>query len=302
MLQTIVYFDLFDYPLTSWETYQLLYVEKDIESSYAELKDLLTTSELLQERLFFKDGFFGIRGREEVVAIRQKRQRISHRKYHIARRFVRIARHVPFINLIAVCNNLAFHNAKEKSDLDFFIVTKKYMMPFVRFFLVLISIIFFKRPDSSHHKDTICLSFLVDEAHTDISSMSLSGGDSYLLYWLATLQPLYLRDRTAYDAFIASNQNFLHVLPNLSSRVSTSQTIIGESVIARAGVFLGTVLHAAQNLSGLLYAFQLRKLPKGIREKMNTSTSVIISEGIFKTHTADKRGEIHAQWIQASSR
>lgn len=162
--KTIAYFDIFDYPLTEWELYIWIYSTQGAKITLQLVRKTLKTSDTLQKKFGHKNGMVFLSQRESIVYTRQARYVSSHRKYKIVSRFVRFARHLPFVLQIASCNNLAFFNAKEESDLDFFIVTKKGMMPIVRILMVLISILFFRRPNVAYHKDTICLSFLIDSS------------------------------------------------------------------------------------------------------------------------------------------
>lgn len=294
ILDTIAYFDIFDYPLTHFELHTFLYSENGKSEAFDVLENELASNESLKEALFLKEGFVGLIGREEIIATRQMRYIESHAKFRIVKKFVRFARHVPYVEFIAACNNLAFFNAKKNSDLDFFIVVKKGMVPVTRFLTVLITIFFFKRPSEQHHKDTVCLSFLVDSEHVNVAPLRLPTGDIYMSYWYATLQPMYVRSMNVYASIQGENRVLLRDLPNYLSRISTKLTKLGVSSLAKAleGMPWKKVVNT-------LYAYQLKKLPKQVTSQMNgSSTSVLISPVIFKTHTNDARENIYENWTK----
>ena len=299
VIRTVAYFDMFEYPLTHWEVYLFLYSEDRKRCTLLDIEQTLEESVLLKKKLFFQDGFVGFAGKEKTIATRQRRYVGSHHKYHIVKRFVRLAKAVPFIDLIASCNNLAFSNAKKESDLDFFIVAKKGALPFVRLSLVLLSMVFFSRPQENSHEDTICLSFIIDTGHDELDSMARKEGDIYLTYWYATLIPLYVRDEASYYALEKSNAALLSRLPHHLPRTSTVLTITGTDSIRRLFEMMWTLLRL-DALHSILYSLQVKRLPKEIVDTMNNSSSVIVTPSIFKTHIHDKREHIHEAWLTNS--
>ena len=298
IIKTVSYFDLFDYPLTTWELYLLLYQDENNIYEFDELLHTLTTSDELNQKLFYSAGFVGRKGREENIFIRQQRYITSFSKYRIVKRFARIAQHVPFIELIFSCNNLAFFNAKSSSDLDFLVVTKKGMLPIVRFFLVIISILFFKRPDKRHHKDTICLSFFIDTEHQAFVKFAIKPEDIYLQYWFTTLQLLYCRSMNTYWKLQNDNKAIVSNFPNHLSRFSTLLSHVGKS---KSQHFFETAfsLRGIKKLPQRFFKLQLQWLPVSVTSVMNESSSVIVTPSVFKTHIHDKRKQIHERWTQA---
>ena len=297
ILDTVSYFDIFDYPLTHFEIFTFLYSEQKKEHSFSEVQNCLEKNDELNRKLHFKDGYVGMKGRESLTTERQRRYILSHAKFRKVRRFARLARHLPFVELIAACNNLSFFNAKKESDLDFFIIAKKGKVSVVRFFAVLISIIFFKRPSSTHHEDAICLSFFVDSAHQRVTDLSLPKRDIYMQYWYATLQPLFLKHKKTYETMEEENNEVLSFYPNHYSRVSTSLTQTG---VSRARLFAESIwkMFHLNFLASWLYSFQIKRLPREIATIMNTSTSVVVTSSIFKTHSKDIREKIYDLWNQ----
>lgn len=300
IFNSVSYFDIFDYPLTHFELYSFLFSEEKKRYSFVEVKNCLQESSVLQEKLFFRDGFIGKVSREALISERQKRYIISHDKFRKVRRFAKLAKHLPFVELIAACNNLSFYNAKKESDLDFFIVAKKDMVSVVRLFTVLVSIIFFRRPSNSHHEDAICLSFFVDSNHQNMSNLSLPTRDIYMQYWYETLQPLFMRNKMVYTSIEKENKEVLSFFPNHYSRLSTVLTEIGISRTRSSIEFLWRALHL-DFLASWLYSFQIKHLPVTISSAMNASTSVIITSSIFKTHSKDIRESIYERWTQGKN-
>jgi hypothetical protein len=165
IFNTLIYFDLFDYPLTLLEIHQYLYTGGMEGSSYTllEIEDCLNNSENLKKIIGNKNGFYFIQSREKIIEMRQKRYVLAEYKFKLARRAIQIFKYLPFIKLVAVCNNLAYLNAKKDSDIDLFVIIAKNRLWLSRFFLIIIITLLGLRPPKEKAKDKICLSFYVTE-------------------------------------------------------------------------------------------------------------------------------------------
>ena len=158
IIKSICYFDIFDYPLTLPEIHQWLF---QIKTNLSDLKSVFEQSEFLKEKIGQKDGFYFLNGREEIIEIRKKRKEISEKKIKRAKKICKwLLFFNPFVKGVAVCNDLAYFNAPENSDIDLFIITQKNSIWAARFFLVFSLKLFGLRPTEKNKKDKICLSFL----------------------------------------------------------------------------------------------------------------------------------------------
>ena len=85
ILHTILYADLFDYPLTSAEVAHYLI---GLSCLAEEVCTCLSRSDWLAERVTDVDGYFVVRGREALVAQRLERAVASDRLWRRARRLL----------------------------------------------------------------------------------------------------------------------------------------------------------------------------------------------------------------------
>ncbi len=187
ILEVIVYFDLFSYPLTSLEIWQNL----EHKATYLEVYEQLLKSQWLRTRMSTDCGMWFLRGRESIVITRQSNYRASKEKIDKVRRFVRIARFIPWIQNIFACNSLGFLHSRPESDIDLFIVVRRGRIWCARFFAVLVAKLF-GRPHATHFKDAVCLSFFAVEG-ANMEKVALAQDDVYFRHWLAHLLPLYAR-------------------------------------------------------------------------------------------------------------
>ncbi|MEK7072331.1 MAG: hypothetical protein AAB969_02065 [Patescibacteria group bacterium] len=123
ILSTICYFDIFDYPLTLLEVWQWLFTDSPINQKVDLLtvKKTLEDSQYLNDKLSFKDGFYFLKNRDDIVLTRLKRYVISGNKNKIAKHGVGALKFLPFIKLVGLCNNSGNNNIRADSDIDLFI-------------------------------------------------------------------------------------------------------------------------------------------------------------------------------------
>lgn len=188
ILQEIVYFDLFSYPLTTLEIWGNL----DRKVALSEIESALKESAVLARRVASKNGMWFLKGREDAVMERQKRYRASKRKLDLARQYAHRLTWVPFVQALYACNSLGFLHARPESDIDLFIVARRGRIWSARFFAVLLAKLLFRRPSAEQAKDGLCLSFFAASgAH--LQTLTLPGGDVYYDHWLNNLLPLWKR-------------------------------------------------------------------------------------------------------------
>jgi hypothetical protein len=190
IMSVIVFFDMFDYPLTSFEIWKFLPMKCELaevikifdkinnvnpptlfaKGGYE--KEMLIPQPSLRKGAT-KNGLYFLAGREDIVDLRMKRYNIADRKFKRAILIGRIFKIVPWIKMIAVGNIMGSNNLKDDSDIDLFIISQKNRIWLTRFFCVLITKILGIRPTAVDARDKICLSFFVDEEAMDLNRLML---------------------------------------------------------------------------------------------------------------------------------
>ncbi|MEM7582508.1 MAG: hypothetical protein AAF560_03940 [Acidobacteriota bacterium] len=114
---TVLYGDLFDYPLTKDEIQRYLVTagsQSEIEASLGDLQ-----ARFLSEQ----DGLYCLRGREATIATRKQRRQMAAERWPQALRFGRWLSRVPFLRMVAVCGSQAMENGDRDGDIDLFLIT-----------------------------------------------------------------------------------------------------------------------------------------------------------------------------------
>jgi hypothetical protein len=274
ILETIVRFDIFEYPLTAFEIWQYL----PIKVSYAEVLSALEQNTVLEK----ENGFYFLAGRKHIIVTRHTRYRDSDAKIKIARRLISLISWLPWIRLIALANVIGAHNLKKSSDLDLFIITKKNRLWLTKFTATIIVALLGLRPTAKHSKNRLCLSFLVDESGLDLKSCRYNDKDWYFSYWLAGLRPLY-GSPEAYTALYSANSWLKSELPNW--QISSPQPHKYFSLKNRSP----KVFNACNGLERISKYLHHLIMSGNLREKQNRDTAVMINDHILKLHTLDRR-------------
>lgn len=117
VLLTLVYSDLFDYPLTAAELRRFLPVRCGDEELAAALA-------ALDGHVGRRDDYLFLAGREAIVDLRRRRAALAGRRWRAARRFAAWLRRVPFLRMVAVCGSQAVDNGGDDGDVDLFLITE----------------------------------------------------------------------------------------------------------------------------------------------------------------------------------
>ena len=110
---------------------------------------------------------------------------------------------MPFVQMVAVCNNLSFGIANEKSDIDIFIVTRRKRVFVSWAFANLLLKLFRVRTHGDEIAGKFCLSFFVEEGAMNLNKIALKD-DVYMAYWISKLVPIV--DRGCVYRFLHKNK------------------------------------------------------------------------------------------------
>ncbi|MFA6604013.1 MAG: hypothetical protein WCT10_04220 [Patescibacteria group bacterium] len=279
LLAALAYFDLFDYPLTLLELRRWRFGGPVAAPELDDIREVLAGAPVGEA-----SGYYFLAGREEIVPSRQRRYRLAESKYRLAVRFARWTRLLPSIRLVAVCNSLAFSNADEASDIDLFLICRPGTLWITRLIVAGLLQLFGLRPEPGREADRFCLSFIISEDRLDLSGLALPGGDPYLLYWTATLMPLYDAGGVMERLWNAN----AWVRTSLPGAVPNPQAD-RRSVPVVAGT--GWLLPLLRRLDGFAKRWQTRRFPAAIRELANTDSRVVVADDILKFHVDDRRAD-----------
>ena len=290
ILGALSYHDLFDRPLSLHE------LRLALPSGASDAAALLRMLEALagEGRVECIDGFWQLAGRPKLSDVRQSRYVIAEAKYEKAIRFLRLARHAPFLRAAAVCNTLARSNAREESDIDLFVVAEPGRVWLCRLLVTGLAALLGVRPSAEESRDRICLSFFAASDALDLAAVSIPN-DVYLRQWIRELAPLVDEDGQM-DRLKEANRWMRSVRADeVDARISARRRLASSGRLKRAAEKL-------LNLAGAFFEAQARRvqlklLPDRLKRAAEDGfTAVILSDAMLKFHDEDRREEIRDRY------
>ena len=203
--RTLVYSDIFNYPLTEKELWERLIASSKIDKK--KLSSFLVGWEK-QKKVFFKDGYYFLPGRGAIIESRRKKERLAAEKIVIAKKTARVLAIIPSVWMVGLSGNLAVNTATLADDIDLVVVSAPKTLWLTRFAVYgLLAVagrflgLKVRRPGSSKTKDRLCLNLFLDYSDLKIDFERQSLFTAYQIFFL---KPLKNKNRT-YQRFWNEN-------------------------------------------------------------------------------------------------
>jgi hypothetical protein len=202
VLKTLMYFDIFNYPLKAKEIFRFLqtnFVNEELVE-----RELCA---LCEEKIIFRFGDLFSLQNDEALALRRRNGNAEAKKYlALAKRQASLIASFPFVRAVMASGSLSKGYMDDQSDLDFFIVTAPGRLWISRILLVMYKRIFL----FNSHK-YFCVNYFVDTQHLEIEEKNL-----FTATELATVIPLYGGEH--YRKLFDSNEWIKTIFPNHKPR------------------------------------------------------------------------------------
>ncbi len=154
ILRTVLYADIFQYPLTEEEVYRYL---AGIKATRQAVHDGLQACLAGEKRLARCGPYYLLPGREEIAPLRLQRAQTAARLWPRARFYGRLLAHIPFVRMIAITGSLAMNNVDPGGDLDYLVVTQPGRLWLARGLAILL--VHF----AALHGDRVCPNYFLSE-------------------------------------------------------------------------------------------------------------------------------------------
>ena len=198
-LASLVYHDIFDYPMTRAELKKWKFGPK--------------TKSLKTKKARKMGQYYFLAGREKIVAKRRRCSAASLKKIELAKDAARILERLPSVKMVALTGALAMSNADVGSDVDLLIVTAAGSLWTTRL-LVYATLdlrgVPRRRYGTKKQKDRLCLNMWLDQNDLVWDEVDRN---LYTAHEIAQVTPLVNRDRT-YEKLIHNNSWIRRYWPN----------------------------------------------------------------------------------------
>jgi hypothetical protein len=275
ILGTVLYSDLFDYPLTPGEIAHYLI---GIRCDSSGIRARLDGSVWLRERIAQTDGFVTLRGREHLACRREERAKSSEKLWRRARIFIKLLSYFPFVRMIGVTGALSMDNSAEGDDVDVLIVTAPNRVWMTRALTLLL--VYAGRIGGK----TLCPNYLLSE-----SVLPLEQRSAYIAHEFVQMVPLYGFD--VYGRMRAANHWIEEILPNATHpfrpRSEQRPGLLGRTM---KGTLEGLL---SGRLGDFLEEWEMRrKVKKFLPKALQSGSSAILTRDQVKGHFEDHGEQI----------
>ncbi|MBI4127610.1 MAG: hypothetical protein HY459_00915 [Parcubacteria group bacterium] len=292
ILKALVYYDLFNHPLTLVEIWQSLpKVRATLEEIDVALDGLVASGKVVTDR-----GFYALLRREAIIDERLRRQKIAIFHWKALKHAMNAIRHIPFIRMIGVVNSLALENVTETSDIDLLFVVKKRRLYLTRALLYLLLWLRGEKISRTRTGRRLCLSFLITEDALDLKRFTLADlpfeKDVHRIFWFRELLPIFGKE--VYQKFLAANPWIHEEFPNfVSEAVISGFEKLNPSRVARVGerMLRGPVGNLFESIAARYQKRIYAKLTQG-----SPAGEVQLTFSCIKLHTQDRRREIAREY------
>lgn len=264
--ETLLYSDLFNFPLKKEEIW--FYLVSDKKISRSEFNTALNSFSR------YKNYYF-VKGKKHIVLDRIKNETYGKEQINHARKEIASLMLFPTIELIGISGSLALGSSSRKDDIDIFVIAKKDKVWISRLCIALSFLLkgVYRKRHDKRPAGKFCLNMIISESYV----FPDESRDTYIAHEIAQMLPLFEKNR-AYAKFIKSN-NWIHeFLPNVSP--SKYRKSIKNGLIGKCGLFLIKILFLEQ----FSKFFQKIYMGPVTREK--------IGDEILAFHPVDYRGKI----------
>jgi len=178
ILATIIYYNIFDIPLNSFEIWRYLINLKRINFELGKKPELIDIIEVLNNKnlksvIEEKNGFYFLKGRANLIEQRIARQKETIQKIKKFKKYLKFFSFLPFVKMIGLTGSISLENLDSQSDWDIFFILKKERLYFTTLLIAILTILFGKRRTRTKTKDKICLNYFISNINLNIKYHSL---------------------------------------------------------------------------------------------------------------------------------
>lgn len=209
-MKTLVYADIFDYPLKAWEAHKWLIGR---QASLKQVEKAL--HKLIQKSVVKNQGdYFFISSKRGVVNKRILKEKVSRNHWQKTFWVGQMLRVVPWVKLVGVSGSLAISSSKNIDDIDLFIITAPNRLWLSRLMTTACCQILGLRRKRGELKGVggkLCLNLFVDE-----SQLKQERHNLYMAREVLQMKALWQRGGV-YQKYLEENSWAFRFLPNWST-------------------------------------------------------------------------------------
>lgn len=208
ILKTLIYADIFNYPLKINEIHKWLVGKKvNLQQVDKALRNLYQASSIK-----YKGKYYFLPRRERIVLQRFYKEKQSLIYFKKAKIISRVLKLIPWIKLVGISGGLAMGNTSKKDDIDLFIIIEKNRLWISRLFILGILSLMGQRR-KRQDKGRIIAGKLCTNIFLEEDELEQENKDIYTAHEVLQMKVLWERDGI-YQKYLESNSWTIKFLPN----------------------------------------------------------------------------------------
>jgi hypothetical protein len=199
VLRTLLYFDLFSYPLSTREIHLFL----QIPTQNTKQIDAAIRALVSDRTVFQFNEVYSIQSKvAELHKEREENTQRSHQYWEKTKFYGKIIASFPFVKAVFISGSLSKNQMSEQGDIDYFLICTKNRLWIARLALMLFKKVFLRNKHTY-----FCINYLIDESCFEISPQNI-----FTATELKTLVPIYSTQH--FETLMQSNTWTNTYLPN----------------------------------------------------------------------------------------
>ena len=194
ILLTLKVFDFFERPLTAFEIWKNLFKLKNSKKpTLFEIVSLLENSKNLKRLIGKKDGFYFLKGKENLAEKRIFEDILFDKKFEKLKKLIRFFKFLPFLEGAFLSGSMAIGNVKKESDFDLILIGKEKRIWTLRFFSLLLYDILLARKKGEKKENKICLPCFLSSNSLKLSPAYFRAAEFLNLIFLYGKKEIFLK-------------------------------------------------------------------------------------------------------------
>ncbi len=285
IFKTLIYADIFDYPLKINEIHKWLIGKKatlrQVEKALYKLSQ--------ESRVKSQQEYYCLPRRNKLVSKRLHREQQSVIYFRKAKILSQALKIIPWVKLVGISGGLALNNVSKKDDIDLFIITCKNRIWLSRFLIAgLLSLTGQRRKKIDKGRKIagkLCINVLLEE-----DKLEQQNKDIFVAHEVLQMKPLWQRD-DIYSKYLLDNEWVFKFLPNwIGNNVLSSKYYVsrekGKNSHNTKYIIPNTVLNVLEKLAKKLQ-LKIMQQPQGMER---------IEDGALYFHPKDCRLKVLSKY------
>lgn len=265
ILATLVYYDVMDYPMTSFEIHKYLTAfdqQSTADNQQCNLFEIINGLEGESLKNFVEEyrGFYFLKGRRALVEQRLERNKIAESKFKILLKTARWLRFVPYVRMVAATGSLAMKNTEAESDLDILVALKHGKIFTGRTLATLAVHLLGRRRYGKKITNRICLNYFITEKSLEINLKDVFSASEYFFSF-----PLF--GFAVFQRFQAANSWIRNYKPNYRIDDIPNLKLLPDTRCAKFFRQIGEKIFSFNFIENRLKNWQTRRIASDPRTK-----------------------------------